>query len=103
MSVILRATGSAPAARLAVLHTQVCARGRPEAMAMPVGCQAAGLVVKKLQCWIELAAFWPCSQATSNTACWPSLIGILSDQWVYLLMCVCTRAHISSHTIYQSG
>lgn len=57
MSVILRATGSEPAARLAVPHTQVCARGRPEAKAMPVGCQAAGLVVKKLQCWIELSAF----------------------------------------------
>ncbi len=68
VSVILRATGSEPAARLAVLHTQVCARGRPEATAMPVGCQAAELVVKKLQCWIELAAFWPCFQTTSNAA-----------------------------------
>lgn len=71
MSVILRATGSEPAARLAVLHTQVPARGRPEATAMPVGCQAAGPVVKKLQCWTELAAFWPCFQTTSNATCWP--------------------------------
>lgn len=57
MSVILRATGSEPAARLAVLHTQVCARVRPEATAVPVRCHVAEPVVKKLQCWIELAAF----------------------------------------------
>lgn len=52
MSVILRATGSVPAAWFAVLHTQVCARGRSESTAVPVGCQAAGLVVKRLHCWI---------------------------------------------------
>lgn len=59
MSVILRPTGSEPVARLAVLHTQVCVRGRAEATAMPGGCHAAGLVVKDLQGWTELAAFGP--------------------------------------------
>lgn len=62
MSVILRATGSVPAAMLAVQHTQVCARGRPESTAAPVWCQAAGLVVKTLRCRIEIAAFGPCSR-----------------------------------------
>lgn len=107
MSVIPRATGSVPAAWLAVLRTQVCARGRSESTAVPVGCQAAGLVVKELRCWIELAAFGPCSQTTSNTACLHSWIGILSPQWVYLLLCVYIYIHIyiciSSSTVYQSG
>lgn len=101
MSVILRATGSKPAARLAVLHTQVCARGRLEATAMPVGCQATGLVVKPLRCWIELTAFWPCSQTTSNTARWPSCRGILSDQWVYLFMCMYMWAALA-HSLFIS-
>lgn len=96
MSVILRATGCEPAARLAVLHTQVCVRGRLEATAMPVGCHAAGPVVKTLQCWFELATFWPCFQTTSNTLCCLSwLVGVFVD----VRMCAC----ISSSTVYQSG
>lgn len=35
--------------------THFTVRGHPEATAMPVGCHAAGRVVKKLTCWIELA------------------------------------------------
>lgn len=67
MSVRLLATGSVPAARLALLRTKVCARGRCECTAVPVGCQAAELVVKKLQCRFGLA-FGPCSQTISGTA-----------------------------------
>lgn len=49
MSVILRAAGSEPGARLAALHTRVSARGRPEATAVPGRCNAAGLVVTERQ------------------------------------------------------
>lgn len=102
MSAIPRATGSVPAAWLAVLRTQVCARGRSESTAVPVGCQAAGLVVKELRCWIELAAFGPCSQTTSNTACLHSWIGILSPQWVYLLLCVYIYIYALAHPLFIS-
>lgn len=49
------------AARIAVLHTQVCARVRPEATAVPVRCHVAGLVVKKKKRFsadLNLAAFF---------------------------------------------
>lgn len=77
MSVRLLATGSVPAARLTLLRTKVCARGRPECTAVPVGCQAAELVVKKLQCWFGLA-FRPCSQTISHSA--------LFTEWIRRLM-----------------
>lgn len=91
MSVILRATGSVPAARLAVQHTQVCARGRFESTAVPVWCQAAGLVAKTFSAGLNWLHF---GLGHASVACLHSRIGSL---------CVYALAHSLFISLYEEN